>query len=73
MLKLSTLFEQVQVRDDGNGTLTVGSNRYAEVEPLLFQRTDGDSYVVFRKDHNNNINHLFFGTAAYKKVPWHET
>jgi CubicO group peptidase (beta-lactamase class C family) len=71
--KLSTLFEQIRVRDGGDGTLTVGSNRYAEVEPLLFQRTDGDSYVAFRKDHNDHVTHLFFGTAAYKKLRWYET
>ena len=71
--KLSTLFEQIRVRDGGDDTLTVGSNRYAEVEPLLFQRTDGDSYVAFRKDHNDHVTHLFFGTAAYKKLRWHET
>ena len=71
--KLSTLFEQIRVGNGGDGTLTVGSNRYAEVEPLLFQRTDGDSYIAFRKGHNDHVTHLFFGTAAYKKLRWYET
>lgn len=71
--KLSTLFEQIRVGNGGDGTLTVGSNRYAEVEPLLFQRTDGDSNVAFRENHNGHVTHLFFGTSAYKKLRWYET
>jgi len=71
--KLSMIFEQIRVGNGSDGTLTVGSNRYAEVEPLLFQRTDGDSYVAFREDYNDHVTHLFFGTAAYKKLRWYET
>jgi CubicO group peptidase (beta-lactamase class C family) len=71
--KLSMLFEQIHVGDGGDGTLTVGSNRYAEVEPLLFQRTDGESYIAFHEDDNDRITHLVFGTAACKKLSWYQT
>jgi CubicO group peptidase (beta-lactamase class C family) len=71
--KLSTLFEQVRVRDSGDGTLTIGTNRYAEVEPLLFQQVDGANCVAFREDDSDHITHLLFGTGAYKKLPWYET
>lgn len=73
ILKLSTLFEQIRVKDNSDGTLTIGSNRYAEVEPLLFQRTDDESYVAFREDDDDRITHLFFGTVACRKLPWYET
>jgi hypothetical protein len=72
----------VMAMDDG--TLTVRSvvpflkpARYTEVEPLLFERLDGASYIAFREDEDGRITHMFgaIGSepATFEKVAWYET
>jgi CubicO group peptidase (beta-lactamase class C family) len=73
--KLGALLDNVTVGDNGDGTITIGSNRYAEVEPLLFQsKTDPAFFVPFVEDNQGEISLLTFGgTNSYMKVHWYET
>lgn len=70
--KISTLLSQVRVAHKDR-TLSVGSGRYVEVEPLLFQRVDDEDYVAFREDELGRVTHMFIGTGAYEKLPQYET
>ena len=73
--KLGALLDNVTVDNNGDGTITIGSNRYAEVEPLLFQsKRDPASFVLFVPDDQGAISLLTFGgTNSYTKVNWYET
>lgn len=75
---------QFHVIANDDDTLTVKSvvplvkaARYTEVEPLLFQKVDGTSYIAFREDEGGRITQMF-GTlgeepATFEKVAWYET
>ena len=73
--KLSALLDNVNVSDNGDGMLTIGSRTYREVEPLLFQsETDPTFFVVFVEDDAGEVAWLTFGgTGSYAKVRWYET
>jgi CubicO group peptidase (beta-lactamase class C family) len=73
--KLGALLDNVNVSDNGDGTITIGSKQYVEVEPLLFQsKTDPGFFVVFVEDDGGEIVWLTFGgTGSYQKVRWYET
>ena len=73
--KLGALMDNVEVSDNGDGTITIGSKRYVEVELLLFQsETNPGFFVVFVEDDNGEVQWLTFGgTESYQKVRWHET
>lgn len=73
--KLGALLDNVNVSDNGDGTITIGSKKYFEVEPLLFQsKTDPDFFVVFVEDDGGEVVWLTFGgTGSYQKVRWYET
>ena len=73
--KLGALLDNVNVSDNGDGTITIGSKQYVEVEPLLFQsKTDPGFFVVFVEDNGGEIVWLTFGgTGSYQKVRWYET
>jgi TRAP-type C4-dicarboxylate transport system permease large subunit len=53
------------------------ATRWMAVEPLLFQRLDGDGYMAFREDENGRITHSFMSfmgmAVAAEKVAWYET
>jgi len=46
---------------------------YAQVEPLLFQRVDGQDFIAFREDEQGRISHLFAGVDVSRKAAWHES
>jgi CubicO group peptidase (beta-lactamase class C family) len=73
--KLGALLDNVNVSDNGDGTITIGSRQYVEVEPLLFQsETDPNFFVVFVEDDGGEVGWLTFGgTGSYQKVHWYET
>ena len=73
--RLGALLDNVDVMDNGDGTVTIGSGRYVEVEPLLFQsQGDPDFFVVFAEDEAEEVRWLTFGgTGSYEKVNWYET
>lgn len=87
-VKLTAPFYQIDVKASGNNTLSAqfpdllfpGTRKPIElipVEPLLFQRADGDGYTGFGKDSRGRIAYSFvpYGEkiATYEKIPWYET
>lgn len=73
--KLNALLDNVNVGDNGDGTITIGSNRYVEVEPLLFQSTANPGFfVVFAEGEEGAVELLTFGgTGSYQKADWYVT
>ena len=70
--KIMTLLSQVRVTCS-NRSLTVGSGRYVEVEPLLFHRVNDEDRIAFKEDEHGRVKYMFIGTGAYEKLPWYET
>ena len=73
--KLGALLDNVDVRAGGDGTVTIGSGRYVEVEPLLFQhQAHPSTFVRFVEDDPGEIAWLSFGgTGSYARARAHET
>lgn len=73
--KLEGLLDNVDVKDNGNGTLQIGSGVYQEVEPLVFQNVGIPGFfAVFVENPSGEIEFLTFGgTGSYQKVPWYQT
>ena len=79
-LKLVTGILTVKAQEDGSLVLTgpSGSQRYVEVEPLLFQRDDGkrvDWYdrFIFRSSPDGKVRYMLLDMGAFQKLPWYET
>jgi hypothetical protein len=87
-VKIALLFAyQLRVTANDDGTLTIagigdayggfeGTSRWREVEPLFFQRVDGDGYVAFGRDDQGRIAYLFSGQGyhgAYTRLAWCDT
>jgi hypothetical protein len=70
LIKVAALLQSVDVSATADGSLVIGANRWVEVEPLLFQRADGQARLAFRADAQGRISHLFLGAAAFEKVAW---
>ena len=73
--KVGALLDNLDVKDNRDGTLSIGSGRYVEIEPLVFQHTENPGrVVVFAEDQAGQVTLLTFGgTASYEKVQWYET
>jgi CubicO group peptidase (beta-lactamase class C family) len=73
--KVGALLDYVDVKDNRDGALSIGSGSYAEIEPLVFQHTeDPGRVVVFVENQAGQITLLTFGgTGSYEKVEWYET
>ena len=73
--KLGALLDNVNVKNNQDGTITIGSRRYVEVEPNVFQsETNPGFFVLFAEDDTGNVEWLTFGgTGSYQKVNWYET
>jgi CubicO group peptidase (beta-lactamase class C family) len=59
-----------------DGTLSVKSSevtqRFVEIEPLVFRAVDGDDVMIFREDAQGNIKYAFLGSRAFEKQAWYE-
>jgi len=74
---------QFQVIDNRDGTIRLSTlagviepTDWVEVEPLLFRRTDRETYMAFRENDRGRITHMFFNPIiplALEKVSWYET
>jgi CubicO group peptidase (beta-lactamase class C family) len=78
--KLFTLTSQSRVTAEADGTLSMsypgappGPQRWVEVEPLYFLRTDGKGQAAFRADSQGRIVQLFIGGMVREKVAWYES
>ena len=66
------MMDDLTVSDPGDGSLQIGSNRYMEIEPNLFQwEGGGPNYAAFREGDDGLITHFFIGTGSYERVPWY--
>ncbi|MCP3924197.1 MAG: beta-lactamase family protein [Desulfobacterales bacterium] len=67
--QIEALMNKVSVKDNGDGTLKIGSNNYVEVEPLVFQSKKTPSFfAVFVENKQGEVDYLSFGgTGTYKK------
>jgi CubicO group peptidase (beta-lactamase class C family) len=72
--KLEGLLDFVSVKNNGDGTLRIGSGNYVEVEPLVFQSVNSpDFFVIFIENLMGEVEFLTFGgTGSYQKVPWYQ-
>jgi hypothetical protein len=73
--KLEGMLDNVNVKDNGDGTLSIGSGVYVEVEPLIFQSVDPPGFfVVFVENVAGEVEFLTFGgTGSYQRVPWYQS
>jgi CubicO group peptidase (beta-lactamase class C family) len=86
-VKIALLFGyRLRVTANDDGTLTIAgigdayggfedTSRWREVEPLFFERVDGDGYVAFGRDDQGRIAYLFSGQGyhgAYTGLAWYE-
>ena len=73
--KLEAMLDNLNVKDNGDGTLSIGSGVYVEVEPLVFQNVESRGFfVVFVENQAGEVEFLTFGgTGSYQKVPWYQS
>ena len=53
-----------------------GSSQWVEIEPLYYERVDGNGQITFIQDEEGSITHLISGQGyhgTYVKLPWYET
>lgn len=82
LLPGTSLFSsKLQVTVNGDGTLALGDNHFAEMEPMLFQQVSGSSVTfrgntflraAFRENVRGRITYLFLGKYAFEKLAWYE-
>ncbi len=84
----SLLYGELRVDANPDNSLTItppvfgdiyggfeGSNRWVEIAPQLFQRTDRERYITFRQDEKSRKIYLISGSGyhgAYYKLNWYE-
>jgi CubicO group peptidase (beta-lactamase class C family) len=73
--KLEAMLDNVNVRDNGDGSLRIGSGVYVEVEPLVFQSVKNlGFFVIFVENQVGEVEFLTFGgTGSYQKAPWYQS
>jgi hypothetical protein len=74
--KLEGLLDLVDVKDNGDGTLSIGSGVYQEVEPLVFQNIERPGFfVIFVENPAGKVEFLTVGgtSGGYQKVPWYQS
>ncbi len=72
--KLEAMTDNVNVKDNGDGSLRIGSRVYVEVEPLVFQSVESPGFfVIFVENAEGEVEFLTFGGGgSYQKVPWYQ-
>jgi hypothetical protein len=67
--KLVDWIKAVDVAVDGNGTLLLAGQPYAEIEPGLFQQVGGERRLAVDRDARGQIVRLYWGPIAYLRIP----
>lgn len=64
----------VEVDDEGYLVTDDGGEqaRWVQREPLVFEEAEGDDALAF-EDENGTITHLYVGSQAFRRRPWHES
>lgn len=73
--KILHLFQgDLRIESAGDGTLAMGSGRWVELEPRLFQWHEGGPfYRAFRAGDDGRMSHLFLGPGAMERIPIRES
>ncbi len=73
--KLEAMLDNLDVKANENGTLSIGSGIYQQVEPLVFQSTTYPNFhVIFVENQDGEVEFLTFGgTGSYQKAPWYQS
>lgn len=70
MERLITMFDDVSVHSNKDGTLNIGGFDFMPIGGDLFQYIEGgSSHRAFRVE-NGRATHLFLGSASYQRIPW---
>lgn len=82
IMKIEAFFAQYRVERSDANTLTIHyplnfkqSSKWVQVEPLLFQRADGDGFVAFTEDESGRITQMFIDAIPIQyttKLRWHQ-
>jgi hypothetical protein len=83
IMKIEAFFAQFRVEQAGDGTLTIHyplnfkePSEWVQIEPLLFQRADGDGFVAFTEDEVGHITHMFIDAIPIQyttRLRWYQT
>lgn len=80
--KVRIVMGTLTIRAQADGSLVLSSltdsQRYVEVEPMLFQRDDGKRVdyfdrFTFRAGPDGKIQYLLPDTVTFQRLPWYET
>jgi CubicO group peptidase (beta-lactamase class C family) len=82
-LRIVALLDQVSVRSDKDGILTVEGNknqsgelkRWKEIAPLVYREVDGSERIAFRSDASGIVREMLPFPAIYEgqRVPWYSS
>jgi CubicO group peptidase (beta-lactamase class C family) len=71
------LAQRITVSRNADGTLTLdrpsGAVRLVEVEPDVYQWSNGYGYVVFQRNDGGDVERLFMHQEIYRRLAWYET
>jgi len=66
----------ISISASEHGTLSMksgdGTQRFVEVQPLVFRAVDGDAVLIFREDAQGNVKYALLQYMAYEKQAWYE-
>jgi len=73
--KMEGLLDNVDVKNNGDGNLKIGSGIYQEIGPLVFQNLKHPGFhIIFVENQAGEVEFLTFGgTGSYQKVPFYQT
>ncbi|GAB4333501.1 MAG: serine hydrolase [Candidatus Abyssubacteria bacterium] len=82
IMKIEAFFAQYRVEQNADSTLTIHyplnfkePSQWVQIEPLLFQRADGDGFVAFTEDAKGRIVHMFIDAIPIQyttKLRWYQ-
>ena len=66
----------INISATDDGTLSMksadGTQRFVEIEPMVFHAVDGNDVLIFREDSQGNIKYAFWNKRTFEKQAWYE-
>ena len=64
----------ISAADDGTLSMKSadGTQRFVEIEPMVFRTVDGNDVLIFREDAQGNIKYAFWDNRTFGKQAWYE-
>lgn len=72
-LRIFSVLSQIPVTANSDGTISVQGARFIPTGPLTFRQDGGELRIAFREDQQGQVQYLFQGLTAFKRVPWART